>query len=226
MLLLAEIVAKSLACDSPPIGPVRLEGDVKAEALRSLPSSDNVPSTIQDVKIGNHTYRFPVVENGIQHFGPRAAEIMVPGSFMCSIKSAIDPKNWPENICNVGSDTETIYFSMPDQLYQWRTDRLPGTPPVRGPVKIWREMAFVKLWQSLDPEIHKDGLLYVTFDGRTDIYGECNEAQLDWSHSCNINWFDGTMIHHLSVPAKWLENAPAAVDEYKRRILPTTKLTR
>lgn len=172
----------------------------------------------QAVKIGEHFYQFPVVEQLITNFGVSAVEIAVPDSFWCLIKAQVDPQNWPAGVCTMGSEIQTLYFSRPDDLHQWQRNSKSELPPVRGPVEFWKEVENVQLWRSLDPKIHINGLLYATFKGRTDIYGQCNEAHLDWVHSCNIMWFDGSMIHNLSVPAKWLKNAPAAIDEYRRRI--------
>lgn len=191
------------------------------EGSDSLSSHESHNAKWQTVRIGKYFYQFPVVDDLVRYFGPSPShrvEIVVSDSFWCSILAHVDPENWPEPLCTTNPGSKTLGFSKPDELFQWRTSGNPEQPPVRGPLELWRVSGNVKLWRSLDPEIHIDGLLYATFQGRTDIYGQCNANHLDWLHACDINWFDGTMIHHLSVPAKWLPNAPAAVDEYRRRI--------
>jgi hypothetical protein len=175
----------------------------------------------QDVAIGKSKYHLPVVEGLVRSFGDQAVEVLVPDFFWCAISAKVDPSWGPESLCYGGDGTQTLYFTKPNGLFQWRTDRRPSLPPVRGPIELLRDEQGIKLWRSRDPEISEDGRrLYATFLGRDDIYAECDEKFMDGRHDCEISWFDGDMIHRLSVPADWLPHVPSAVDEYRLQISP------
>jgi hypothetical protein len=175
----------------------------------------------QNVAIGRSMYHLPIVESLVSRFGDQAVEVLVPASFWCAISAKVDPFWGPESLCYVGDGTTTLYFTKPDDLFQWRTDRAPPLPPVWGPVDFLRDEEGIKLWRSRDPEISKDARrIYATFSDRRDVYAECDEQLMDRLHACEISWFDGEMIHRLSVPADWLPHVPAAIDEYRVQISP------
>lgn len=176
----------------------------------------------QIVELSGHAYRFPAGEEElpIKYFGepnPYGVEISIPRRFWVALWNKVAPiQGW---MAYDDGHSWPFVITIPDQLFQWKKDVPPPLPPVRGPVRIDEVRDGMRIWQSLDPEIWIDGLLYITFDGHSDIYGKCTRRDLDNpANSCDIYWRDDNLIHHLFVAGDWVNHAPALVDEYRRAV--------
>lgn len=186
-------------------------------------SNERADVKCQNLRFSGKLYRFPVAENLVKFFGEptRALEISVPDSFWTKIFHRVDPKRWPSWMLNLPSQgSGSLYITLPDDLFQWSDTPGWPKPPVRGPLVELKRVDNLVLWRSQASDIPKD-YLYITFRDRSDIYAQCNDVTFNKaSHYCDVNWFDGSALHMLGVPADWLRNAPDFVDAYRKAIRP------
>lgn len=194
----------------------------------SLPTSGRAPEYAkkeiskigsQVVKLAGNQYRFPKYAI-VRYFGkpdPYSVEVNLRKPFWEVIFNKVAPSpGW----MTFDSGVPGLHsITKPGDLYQWRFDRPPPLPPVRGPVEPLATGDGMRLWKSLDPEIAVVGHVYVTFDGRSDLYAECTEMDVKRSDKwCQVWVFDRGVIHSLGVAGTWLKHAPAAADEYLRTV--------
>ena len=183
-------------------------------------SFTSVTVQCQDVQFSGNVFRFPVAENLVTYFED-AVEITVPSIFWTSLISQVDPKRFPPHLLNLRDRAAApMDIRLPNGLFQWSDTGSWPKPPVRGPLVELKRMDNFIVWRTQASDIPADWL-YITFENRSDIYVQCNDVTFGSPfHSCDLNWFDGSAIHMLGIPADWLRNAPAFVDAYRRAIRP------
>jgi hypothetical protein len=171
----------------------------------------------QIVEIEGQRYRFPAYAS-VMHFSDqhtKAVEVGLRSSFWAMVFEPAGPVPWW-----VSTNEDTLgshYITKPSETFQWRFERAAPLPPVRGPVELFAYRAGVRFWWSRDPKIAVEGLLYITFDGRPDLYGECTDKDVgDETRSCTLYWLDRGLVHRLWMPGSLIDSAPRIADQYRR----------
>lgn len=146
-----------------------------------------------------------------------AVDVGLYFDFWSKIYSSIAPLSGWIAMDNGGS--MPVRITTPGDLFQFRSDRKPPLPPVRGPVVHLRTQDDMQIWSSRDPQIWIDGLVYITFDSNRDMYVECTEKKIgNWQQACDLYWNDHGALHSFPVPGDWIARAPKILESYKAEI--------
>lgn len=175
----------------------------------------------QHIEIAGREYRFPAdafVERFRNDKGEEyAVSVGLYHQFWMSVLSPVAKvSGW---IAIDNGLTRPVYISRPDDLFQFASNVKAPLPAVRGPVSLVRKGDAMHIWESHDPEIAIEGLVYVTFASRPDMYVQCTQRDLgDWARSCTIFWNDSGALHHFAIAGDWVERAPKVLASYQAAI--------
>lgn len=194
-------------------------GMASATAKQQSPQARN--ATTQIIEFAGQKYRFPK-QASVERYRSDdqdvdAISVGLYHPFWLAVLKSVGPVTGWVAVDN-GIPRPT-YISRPGNLFQFVTDIKSPLPAVRGPVSLLREKGAMRVWSSQDPEIYIDGLVYVTFANRPDMYLQCKERDIgDWRRSCTLFWYDKGALHHFSVAGDTIERAPDVLASYQSAI--------
>ena len=159
-------------------------------------------------------YRFPKDRENAWQVWSTAAHIELPGWFWHSILGQIGlVDGWQQM-----ADWSAIYLTEPNDLFSWVTPSVPLGPPVPEKVKLEEVRGAMRLWGSRG-RYGAQNLVLVTYERHPNLYVQCDRLAVDQStKACDLNWFDGGIIHSLGLAGNWLDKAPALVERYSAAV--------